>query len=128
MSERHSILVIDDDPDILDAVRFMLEDEGYRVETSEKGEYAEALRDGDGGLPDLIILDVLLSGKDGRSICKKLKNHDETRHVPILMFSAHPDAARSVQEVSADAFVAKPFSVDHLLETVSRLLERQQPT
>ena len=124
MSESPYVLVVDDDPDILDAVRFLLEEEGYRVQTSEKGEYAESLRDGNGGLPDLIILDVLLSGKDGRTICKALKSQDETKHVPIVMFSAHPDAERSVKEVGADAFIGKPFSVLDLLNTVERLIKR----
>ena len=124
MSDRAaSILVVDDDPGILDALRFLLEDEGYRVQTSEKGDYAESLRDGEGGLPDLIVLDVLLSGKDGRTICRKLKSQDETGNIPIVMVSAHPDAERSVREVGADAFVAKPFSIDDLLATVASLLE-----
>lgn len=119
-----AILVVDDDPAILDALRFLFEDEGYRVQTSEKGDYAESLRDDNGGLPDLIVLDVLLSGKDGRTICRKLKSQDDTRHIPIVMISAHPDAERSVKEVGADAFVAKPFSIDDLLATVAALLAR----
>ncbi len=118
-----SILVVDDDPGILDALRFLFEDEGYRVQTSEKGDYAESLRDGNGDLPDLIVLDVLLSGKDGRTICRKLKGQDETRRIPIVMVSAHPDAERSVKEVGADAFVANPFSIPDLLATVAALLE-----
>jgi DNA-binding response OmpR family regulator len=116
------ILVIDDDPDILDAIRAMLEDEGHHVQTSEKGDYAESLRDIAGGLPDLIILDVLLSGKDGRAICRKLKEQSETNHIPIIMISAHPDAGGSVKDVGADAFVAKPFSIDDFLELVDRFL------
>lgn len=124
MSQPPLILVVDDDPDILDALRFMLEDEGYRVQTSEKGDYAESLRDSSDGLPDLILLDVLLSGKDGRAICRKLKSQDHTSHVPIVMISAHPDAEHSVREVGADAFVAKPFSIDLLLSTVAGLLPR----
>lgn len=116
------ILVVDDDPSILDAMRFLFEDEGYRVQTSEKGEYAELPRDDNGRLPDLIVLDILLSGKDGRLICRKLKRQDETRHIPIVMISAHPDAELSVKEVGADAFVAKPFSIDELLSTVTILL------
>jgi DNA-binding response OmpR family regulator len=122
MNDSKYILVVDDDPDILDALRLMLEDEGFRVQTTEKGEYAESLRDDNGGLPDLIILDVLLSGKDGRTICRKLKSQDDTKHVPIVMISAHPDAERSVKEVGADAFVAKPYSIDHHLDTVAGLL------
>jgi len=111
-----------DDPDILDALRFTLEDEGYAVTTSEKGEYAESLHDGNGGLPALIILDVLLSGRDGRTICHHLKHRDDTRHIPIIMISAHPDAAASSAEVGADAFIAKPWDIDALLALVARYL------
>jgi DNA-binding response OmpR family regulator len=124
VSEPPYILVVDDDLDILDAVRFMLEDEGYQVQTSEKGDYAESLHDGNGGLPDLILLDVLLSGKDGRTICHTLKTRDETKHIPIVMLSAHPDAEHSVKVVGADAFVAKPFTIDLLLDTIAKLLRR----
>lgn len=114
------VLVVDDDPDILDAIRFLLEDEGYAVTTTEKGEYAENLHDGNGGLPDLIILDVLLSGKDGRTICRSLKSRPDTQHIPIIMISAHPDAEGASYAVGADHFVAKPFDMFQLLELVQR--------
>jgi CheY-like chemotaxis protein len=114
------VLVVDDDPDILDAIRFLLEDEGYAVTTTEKGEYAENLHDGNGGLPDLIILDVLLSGKDGRTICRSLKSRPDTQHIPIIMISAHPDAEAAAYAVGADHFVAKPFDMFDLLELVQR--------
>lgn len=125
MNRPPSILVVDDDSAILDAMQLMLEDEGYDVRVTEKAGCAESLPVGNGGLPDLIILDVLLSGKDGRAICRQLKSRPETRHIPIVMISAHPDAARSVREVGADAFLAKPFSVDALLDTVTALLARR---
>ncbi len=112
------ILVVDDDPDILDALQFLLEFAGYDVKTSEKGEYVENLRDTNGGFPDLIILDVLLSGKDGRLICQKLKSQHETKHIPIIMISAHPNAKQSVAAVGADDFMAKPFDADELLAMV----------
>src|SRR6476620_7797831 len=118
------VLVVDDDPDILDAIRFTLEDEGYAITTTEKGEYAENLHDGNGGLPDLIILDVLLSGKDGRTICRTLKGRDDTRHIPIIMISAHPDARESSQGVGADAFLAKPWDIDELLAIVAHYAQR----
>ncbi len=114
------ILVVDDDQDILDAIQFTLESSGYDVKTTEKGEYAENLHDNNGGLPVLIILDVLLSGKDGRTICKKLKSQKDTKHIPIIMISAHPDAEKSVKEVGADAFLAKPFDIDKLLALVEK--------
>jgi DNA-binding response OmpR family regulator len=124
MSQSPLILVVDDDPDIVDALRFMLEDEGFDVQTTDKAAYAESLHDGNGRLPDLIILDVLLSGADGRAICRKLKSQDDTKHIPILMISAHPNAEQSVKDVGADAFVAKPFGVDELLSIMNGLLNR----
>lgn len=114
------ILVVDDDPDILDALRLLLEYAGYEVATSEKGEYAENLHDTNGGLPDLIILDVLLSGMDGRLICQKLKSQEETKRIPIIMMSAHPNAMRSVAAVGADDFLAKPFDASELLAKIEK--------
>src|SRR5437879_5358002 len=115
------ILVVDDDPDILDAIRFTLEDAGHEVTITEKGEYVENLHDGNGNLPSLIILDVLLSGKDGRIICKKLKSKKDTKHIPVLMISAHPSAEKSSKEVGADDFLAKPFAIGDLLAKVNKL-------
>lgn len=120
MQRIKTILVVDDDPDILDALQFMLEDAGYSVKTTEKGEYAENLHDSNGGLPDVILLDVLLSGKDGRLICQKLKSQEETRHIPIIMMSAHNNARQSVASVGADDFIAKPFEADDLLEKLAK--------
>jgi CheY-like chemotaxis protein len=121
-SAQNRVLVVDDDPDILDATRLMLEDEGYVVTTAEKGEYAENLHDGNGGLPDLIILDVLLSGKDGRTICRHLKSRPDTQAIPIIMISAHPGAEESVKAVGADAFLAKPWDIDDLIALVASFL------
>ena len=118
------ILVVDDDPGILDALRVLFESEGYRIHTCEKGDYVGALRDATGALPDVIVLDVLLSGKDGRTICRTLKSQDVTRHIPVVMISAHPGAEQSVKEVGADAFLAKPFAIDDLLDTVAALLSK----
>lgn len=120
MQHIKKILVVDDDPDILDALQFMLEDAGYSMKTTEKGEYAENLHDSNGGLPDVILLDVLLSGKDGRLICQKLKSQEETRHIPIIMMSAHNNARQSVASVGADDFIAKPFEADELLEKIAK--------
>lgn len=120
MQRIKTILVVDDDPDILDALQFMLEDAGYSVKTTEKGEYAENLHDSNGGLPDVILLDVLLSGKDGRLICQKLKSQEETRHIPIIMMSAHNNARQSVASVGADDFIAKPFEAEELLEKLAK--------
>lgn len=114
------ILVVDDEPDILEFLQVILEEEGYAVVTSDKGEYLEQLHNG--GLPHLILLDVLLSGKDGREIVKYLKNQQETKHIPVIMFSAHPSAEETARQAGADDFLAKPFNIDVMLEKISHYL------
>src|SRR5256714_13143125 len=114
------LLVVDDEPDILEFLHVILEEEGYTVVSSDKGEYLEQLHNG--GLPDLILLDVLLSGKDGREIVKQLKSQEETKSIPIIMFSAHPSAEKTAREAGADDFVAKPFHIDFLLAVVCQKL------
>jgi len=112
------ILVVDDDPDILDALQCVLEDAGYTVETCKDGGHAERLAD-EASLPKLIILDVLLSGKDGREICRKLKHNEWTKNIPIVMISAHPTAKKSVFASGANRFIPKPFDITNLLNTIN---------
>src|SRR5258708_11301154 len=108
------ILVVDDDPDILDALQCVLEDAGYSVITCKDGVYAEELA-GEANLPKLIILDVLLSGRDGREICRKLKTNERTKRIPIVMISAQPSAQKSVLASGANTFIPKPFDITNLL-------------
>ncbi|HYK84617.1 MAG TPA: response regulator [Ktedonobacteraceae bacterium] len=117
---RKKILVVDDEPDILEFLQVILEEEGYAVITTDKGEYVEALNNG--GLPDLILLDMLLSGKDGREIVKQLKSQEKTKHIPVIMFSAHPSAEETARKAGADDFLAKPFEMDQLLEKITGCL------
>ena len=114
------ILIVDDEPDILEFVQVILEEEGYAVVTSDKGEYLELLHNG--GLPHLILVDVLLSGKDGREIVKYLKSQQETKSIPIIMFSAHPSAEETARGAGAEDFLAKPFDIDVLLAKLARFL------
>ncbi|HEX6480465.1 MAG TPA: response regulator [Ktedonobacteraceae bacterium] len=114
------ILIVDDEPDILEFLQVILEEEGYAVITSDKGEYLEQLHNG--GLPHLILVDVLLSGKDGRQIVKYLKSQQETKHIPIIMFSAHPSAEETARQAGAEDFLAKPFEIDVLLAKIAHYL------
>jgi CheY-like chemotaxis protein len=117
-SKQKKILVVDDEPDILEFLQELLEQEGYTVAITDKAEYLEKLDDG--GLPDLILIDVLLAGKDGREIVKQLKSQEETRHVPVIMFSAHPRAEEIARAAGADDFVAKPFEMDEVLTKIAK--------
>jgi len=116
------ILVVDDDESILDAVQLILVDEGYIVETTSKGDqiYAHI----NTFSPDLILLDVLMSGNDGRHICHKLKQDIATKNIPIIMISAHPSAEKSIKECGADTYLAKPFETEKLIQMVSDFLSQ----
>ncbi|HEY7416019.1 MAG TPA: response regulator transcription factor [Ktedonobacteraceae bacterium] len=114
------ILVVDDEPDILEFLQVILEEEGYQVVTSQKAEFSEYLHNG--ALPHLILLDVLLSGKDGREIVKDLKRKAETRAIPVVMISAHPSAEETARTAGADDFLAKPFDIDVLLAKIAYFL------
>lgn len=116
-----TILVVDDDVDILDAVDLVLEEEGYQVIKTVNPEYAENIAQAE-VLPDLIILDVFMSGNDGRDIVKKIKKNSDTKDIPILMISANPSVEKSTLEAGANFFLSKPFSLDTLTDNVSRLL------
>lgn len=118
--EHKKILVVDDDLGILEALQAMLQEEGYVVIVADNGSYVENLSAPD--LPDLILLDILLSGKDGRIITSKLKNQVNTCHIPIILLSAHPNLQRDAQSCGADDFVAKPFDIDVLLTKIEQHL------
>ena len=117
---QNKILVVDDDEGILEALNIMLDAAGYEVELSEDGEALGKI--GASNVPDLILLDVLLSGKDGRDLCRVLKANDDTKNIPVIMISAHPGAEESVKQCGADGFVAKPFEVEDLLNRIHGLI------
>lgn len=110
------ILVVDDDTDILSVMEILLTMKGFEVEVTTKGE--NTFPKIASFKPDLILLDVLISGYDGRTICRELKASQETSHIPVIMFSAHPGAAASIADYGADDFIAKPFDVTNLLQKV----------
>ena len=116
-SKQKKILVVDDEPDILEFLQIIFEDAGYLVDTTDKGEYLEKLNNG--ALPDVVLLDMLLSGKDGRDIVKHLKSQENTKHIPVIMFSAHPSAGQTALAAGADDFVEKPFDIDTLLDKIA---------
>ena len=116
------ILVVDDDPDILSVMEILLSMKGFQVEVTARGD--NTFSKIESFHPDLILLDVLISGHDGRTICKEIKENEELRHIPVLMLSAHPGAAATISDYGADGFISKPFDVDKLLREINdQLLE-----
>jgi len=112
------ILVVDDDPDILTVVQILLRMNNFTVMAISKAEdISQAIKSFS---PGLILLDVELPGADGRVICRELKTSNDTRHIPVILFSAHYDQANGVHEYMANGLVTKPFEAAFLLETIRK--------
>jgi two-component system alkaline phosphatase synthesis response regulator PhoP len=118
------IYVVEDEKDLVELLQYNLEKEGYRVLSSLDG--AEALKRIPEKTPDLILLDLMLPGVDGLTICKKLKSDPKTAHIPIVMLTAKAEESDKVVglELGADDYVAKPFSVKELMARVKAVLRR----
>ena len=119
------ILVIDDEPDLLELVRVNLEQSGYQVETAASGRAAlEALQRGP---PDLIVLDLMLPDVPGLEICRQVRSDPALRHLPIIMLTAKADEVDRVVgfELGADDYVTKPFSPRELALRVAAVLRRE---
>lgn len=111
-------MIADDDPGIVDAIEMLLEFEGYKVTSTVDGSTVLDMKD---ELPDLLLLDIWMSGEDGRDICKKLKQVNTTKNIPIIMISASRDIKESAMAAGADDFLAKPFEMNELLDKIKNL-------
>ena len=122
------ILVVDDEEDLLELIRYNLSKEGYRVTCVETGE--EALEHASRERTDLIVLDLMLPGVDGLEVCRRLKAEASTRNIPVVMLTAKSEEVDLVigLEVGADDYVTKPFSPRVLLARIRVVLRRQAPS
>lgn len=119
------ILVVDDEEDILELVRFNLSKEGYPVIGTTTGEKAVEISRSE--RPDLIVLDLMLPGMDGLEVTSFLKNNPETRNIPIVMLTAKGEESDVVAglELGADDYITKPFSPKILVARVKAVLRRK---
>ena len=130
---QEKILLVDDDPDILDALTMILEAKGYQVVTAQDG--IEGLANLKAEKPDLLILDLLMPKMDGFAVCKELQDPrwSKFKDIPILILtSVREEASRrryeleTGLELDVDDYVEKPISPDVLLERVGRLVKKKQ--
>jgi two-component system alkaline phosphatase synthesis response regulator PhoP len=120
------ILVVDDEENIRELVRYNLVREGYQVITVGSGE--EALKQASLKLPDLIVLDLMLPVMDGFDVCRQLKNDSRTAHIPIVMLTVKGEESDIVVglELGADDYITKPFSPKVLLARIKAVLRRRE--
>ena len=121
---KQRLLIIEDDEDIRELLVYNLEKNGYAAQAVETGE--DGLASASRHNPDLILLDLMLPGMDGLSVCRQLKGNKATRDIPIIIVSAKGEEADIITglELGADDYLAKPFSPNILLSRVRAVLRR----
>lgn len=119
-----NILIIEDDEHIVELLKFNVENNGYNASVAMDGH--EGLSKAVNELPDLILLDLMLPGIDGIDICKKLKNKDRTKDIPIMMLTAKGHESDKILglEMGADDYITKPFSVRELMTRIKVIFRR----
>ena len=124
---RETVLVVEDEKDIQELIRFNLERDGFQVQTADSVEAARRLLAKH--LPGLILLDLMLPGENGFEFCRQLRKDDRTRGLPLIMVTSRDEDTDVVAglEVGADDYIAKPFTPRVLLARVRAVLRRRQP-
>jgi two-component system phosphate regulon response regulator PhoB len=121
------LLLVEDDPALAELLEFRFENEGYDVRTTADGDEALLLAAED--VPDLIILDWMVEGTSGIEVCRRLRRHKSTSHVPIIMLTARENEDDRIRglETGADDYLTKPFSPRELLARVAAVMRRIRP-
>jgi DNA-binding response OmpR family regulator len=121
MKKEKKIFIADDDPDILEILSLMLRTNKYNVLASTNAndifKYVE-------DMPDLILLDIWMSGLDGRDICKRLKENKKTKKIPVIFVSANSNIEEITHQYKAQGFIAKPFEMQNLLKEIDVVLHK----
>ena len=120
--DKQTILVVDDEPDILELVEYNLQKEGYEVHTAENGH--AALKKAAKVRPDLVLLDVMMPGLDGPACLEQLRQDPRTRELPVIFLTAKGDAAEllRLQELSGRPSLRKPFDPTTLADELRAIL------
>jgi DNA-binding response OmpR family regulator len=112
----HKILIAEDDKAIVEVVKIILDEAGYTTSTIEDSD--SVVKVVEQKKPDLILLDIWLSGEDGGEIAKILKSQEKTKKIPIIMISANNETEQIAKDAGADGFLKKPFDINDLLNIV----------
>src|SRR5213082_217640 len=124
------VLIVEDDPDIAEGLRYNLEREGLAARVAETGEQGLQAALDKKNPPALILLDLMLPGMSGTELCRRLRREPQTRRTPIIMLTARTSEADRVAglDLGADDYITKPFSVRELMARVRAVLRRTDET
>lgn len=127
VSKKPSVLVVEDEKEIVTLLQYNLEKEGYEVTAANDGE--EAMMLASESQPDLVLLDWMLPQLSGIEVCRQLRSRPDTRNVPIIMLTARGEEADRIRglDTGADDYISKPFSVTELLARVRAVMRRIRP-
>ena len=118
-----TILLVEDEANLVELLKFRLENNGYNVETATDGK--EGLNKIRHLRPDLVLLDIMMPKMHGYDVCKLAKSNDRTKNIPIIMLTAHAQS-KDMQEAvksGAEAFITKPFEPKELIEKIEKFLK-----
>lgn len=123
---KETILIVDDEEDIVELIKYNLKNEGYSILTAQTGE--QAIKTARQSRPDLMVLDLMLPGMDGLEVTKYLKHNEQTKDIPIVMLTAKGEESDVVTglELGADDYISKPFSPKVLLARIRAILRRRK--
>ena len=123
---RHYILIVEDEPDIAESLRYNFERERFRIEIAESGEKGLRLALDEKRPPSLILLDLMLPGMSGIEMCRRLRREPQTKKIPIIMLTAKAAERDKIEglEIGADDYITKPFSIKEVIARVKAVLRR----
>lgn len=121
MDNPKKVFISDDEIDILDILTLMLKAQGYLVTASVDPNTLFEMKDEE--LPDIILLDIWMTGIDGRDICNSLKQAERTKHIPVIFISANSNIEEIASSCNAQGYIAKPFEMAEMLATIRKTLE-----
>ena len=114
---KKKVLVADDDPSIVDVMEILLVDNGYEVLITQNPDKIDVLVK---QMPDIIFLDIWMSGVSGNDVCQRIKSNDLSKHIPVIMFSANRDTKEIALQCGANGFIAKPFEITEILNVIEK--------
>src|SRR5215207_9511589 len=122
------VLIVEDEPDIAEGIRYNLEREGLRAVVAATGEKGLEIALDKNNPPALVLLDLMLPGMSGAELCRRLRREPQTRRTPVIMLTARDSESERVAglELGADDYVTKPFSVRELIARVRAVLRRTE--